>query len=67
MAILWNLLHLLLSVAAIVGGFAIAWFARGWGRLVGLLPIVLWFAETYEAGELDRHDFISLVVEKLEG
>jgi len=29
--------------------------------------IVVWFAETYEAGELDREDFISLVVEKLEG
>jgi hypothetical protein len=30
-------------------------------------PIVTWFEETYEYRDLDRADFISLVVEKLEG
>jgi hypothetical protein len=30
-------------------------------------PIVVWFEETHEYREFDRTDFISMIVEKLEG
>jgi len=29
--------------------------------------IVVWFEETYDYGDMDRDEFISLVIEKLEG
>jgi hypothetical protein len=30
-------------------------------------PVVAWFEDAYDYGELDRDDFVSLVVDKLEG
>jgi hypothetical protein len=30
-------------------------------------PIVVWFEETYEYRDFDRNEFISMIVEKLEG
>ena len=30
-------------------------------------PIVVWFEETYECRDFDRNEFISMIVEKLEG
>jgi hypothetical protein len=36
-------------------------------RTGGRDPIVQWFEDTYDYRDLDREEFISLVVEKLEG
>jgi hypothetical protein len=36
-------------------------------RSGGKDPIVVWFEETYEYRDFDRDEFISMIVEKLEG
>jgi hypothetical protein len=36
-------------------------------RSGGKDPIVEWFEETYEYRDIDRDEFISMIVEKLEG
>jgi hypothetical protein len=50
-------------VALCAGGSKVSKMARAGERDA----LVTWFEETYEYRDIDRDDFISLIVEKLEG